>query len=168
MKIKTLLLGCAFTLSSVANAQLSGNLEFSINKFKKADRISFGGSLQYLLYRDDLALPGFNVGALYEIDNENNADYLSVPMNLQYRKYFIGSHGDYGGLYVEGMGGVKIRLPIKNTDRVHADTQYLPQASLGVGVRFPMTYDLNFRVGTYLLDGKLLPIIGFKFGYTFR
>lgn len=155
------------TSTQLSFAQLIGNIEATVNQLKSPTAFSFGGSLQYLVYADYHFLPGINAGAMVEIDNHGQNRALSFPINLQARYYVVGRHACCGGGYVEANGGVKIRKPMEVQEGMEVTQEILPQGNIGVGYRFPMSYEYCIRWGAVLNNGKTEPYVGVKFGYTF-
>lgn len=162
--IQTLMLLITY---STAYGQLSGNIEVLTNNFKNSENISSGINLQYLFYIDRRNLPGINVGVNYEFDKVEKLHYASIPVNVQYRKYIIGAHSCCGGIYLEGMGGVKFNQNPKKYERLPYSQKTVAQASAGIGIRTPMSFDLSFKYGGKLIDKKLSPFMGFRLGFTF-
>lgn len=167
MKIIGLIL-LAVGLSVGASAQLSGNLELRRALENEGPVYGLGASLQYLFYYDHHFLPGMNVGFIHEVGQGSGRKAYTMPVLLQARYYLLGVHGCSGGLYTEGMAGVGFRKQSEQMDdMMRIENSAVPQASISLGYRSPMSYDYNFRLGLEYLNDQLINVIGFKLGYTF-
>lgn len=164
---KILQLTIALLFASTTYGQLIGNIETTFSHKNSQSKYTLGAGLQYLFYYDSYFLPGINAGVMMEIGEKDDIYALSFPVNLQARYYFFGRHSCCGGAYVEPNIGVKFMKYETKSGETYAGKNVLPQVNLGVGYRFPMSFDYNFRIG-YILNGSQVErYIGFKFGYTF-
>lgn len=152
---------------NLSYGQFIGNLETSFGHKNSNTDHTVGASLQYLYYYDYYFLPGINAGISLEMNNKSQVFARSIPVNLQARYYIIGRHSCCGGGYLETNAGVKFMKYFK-TDELNASPQkVIPQMNLGIGYRFPRSFDYQFRVGYQLENGNLGSYFGIRFGYTF-
>lgn len=165
---KTMLTMALLAFTTVGFAQLSLNVEAEKGSASTSNSWSIGASAQYLLYYDYYFLPGINVGWIHDLNPETGTNSYHVPIMGMARYYVLGRHSCCGGIYVEGQGGARISYLQQNSEQgATLSKRTLPQASVGLGLRSPMSYDYNIRLG-YVFDGtEQRPFLGLKLGYTF-
>lgn len=149
--------------SFVSQGQLSGHLESRFSPVKQTERYAAGASLEYLFYYSCRFLPGVSAGAMFEYDAKEFDHVYEFPVQLTARRYLVGSHSCSGGLYMNASLGVSFRKPFTNTQEEEPFQKVMPNGSVGLGIRTPMSYDINVRLG-YLADR---PYLGVRLGYTF-
>lgn len=163
---KIIVTAIILAFSFTAKSQFSIHAESAVSSFKQPSKIIFGAGIQYLFYYDYKFLPGINASVQFEMNRETKINEISVPIQLQARYYVVGRHACSGGGYTEVNAGGKIMLPLQKIEGAASTKSILPQASFGLGYRFPMSYDYNIKVGAILNNGKLEKFIGLKIGYT--
>jgi hypothetical protein len=152
-----------------ANAQLSGHAEvISNSNTTKNKTYGVGGSLQYLFYGSQKFMYGINAGFIYDLGTEEGTTSFSVPLMATARYYVVGIHGCRGGAYTDVNAGAGFyQGKVTSNEVTTTNSQWLPQAAVGIGYRSPMSYDYSIRIGGVYNEEKISRFIGFKFGYTF-
>ncbi len=161
--MRKFLLSGLLLLAIPCYSQLSMNLDHA--KSKRANSRSLGLNMQYLLRVGCKAYPGISAGVAYR--NEDGEDNISIPLNLHYRHYLLGSSRCFG-LYAEAVGGPNFIRPINQEEGVRdTDFQTAPQLMGALGFNVPIGIDFNFRYGGEYHENQFNPFVGFKLGYVF-
>ena len=124
-----------------------------------------GISAQHSLYGNQRFLPGASIGVNYEFNAFDDHDVISVPIELILRQYLYGRHSCCGGGYVEAMGGAKFTPFVRNA-RSSDKPSTMPIASIGLGYRTGMSYDISLYYGANFEKNKVGSIVGIKLGYN--
>lgn len=162
--IQIIVLAC---ITHASYSQFIGNLETTFGHKNSNTDYSVGASLQYLFYFDYYFLPGINAGVSLEMNDKSQVFARSIPINVQARYYVVGRHSCCGGGYLETNAGVKLMKYFDTEEGPDRTKNVIPQINIGLGYRFPMSFDYQFRIGYQLDEGTLGRYIGFRFGYTF-
>ena len=163
MKRGILLLVCFISFGGLAQVQL--NFEKNNSLGSDVTMRGVGGSFQYYFRTGSKNLPGVSFGAIRDRDITRDQTFLSVPVNLHLRHYFLGSHDCFAGAYIEGSAGANFQMQgILSSD--FSNTTFI-QGSGGVGVQLLRKVDVNLRVGRNFSQDLQYNYVGLRAGLRF-
>ncbi|MCH2236163.1 MAG: hypothetical protein MK078_18165 [Crocinitomicaceae bacterium] len=160
MKRGILLLLCFVSFTGISQAHL--NFEKNNSLGSDVTMRGVGGSFQYYFRTGKKNLPGISFGAIREQDITRNQTFLSVPVNLHLRHYFLGSHDCFAGVYIEGSAGANFQMQgILDSDFSNTT---LIQGAGGIGVQLLRKVDVNLRVGRNFSPDLQYNYVGLRAG----
>lgn len=149
-------------------AQLTASFEQSTSRYSRADARSIGGSLQLLLPLSNSFVIGARGGLQKETNTAENVSNYRMPVLGTARYYLFGKHRCYYGLYLEGNVGKRFVHGVTEVEGEKiTQKDAFTELSVGAGLQIVRKVDLNFYMGSTAENGSLIPLRGFRLGYTF-